>query len=180
MYVHTYIHAYICTCILYAQQILDSLLIGSLQYTECDLFCIFRHFCTVPSIFLLHVSRVLSLLIGCQIILTKEMEGLLLRLPKVTRNFYVDGFKPQPHWSSLCTVFICTYIYTIHYVCRRRVLVPRFVTPPGVQNTEDCTSNLIQMNFSLCTLSLIWQPLLHGDSILCIIHTCVYGGHNFR
>jgi ferredoxin-2, mitochondrial len=35
--------------------------------------------------------------LGCQIILTKELEGLELRLPKATRNFYVDGHKPKPH-----------------------------------------------------------------------------------
>ncbi|CAH0718387.1 unnamed protein product, partial [Brenthis ino] len=35
--------------------------------------------------------------LGCQIILTKEMEGMELSLPKATRNFYVDGHKPAPH-----------------------------------------------------------------------------------
>lgn len=35
--------------------------------------------------------------LGCQIILTKELEGLELELPKATRNFYVDGHKPKPH-----------------------------------------------------------------------------------
>ncbi|XP_063709518.1 adrenodoxin-like protein 1, mitochondrial [Culicoides brevitarsis] len=35
--------------------------------------------------------------LGCQIILTKEMDGMELRLPKATRNFYVDGHKPKPH-----------------------------------------------------------------------------------
>lgn len=35
--------------------------------------------------------------LGCQIILTKEMEGMKLTLPAVTRNFYVDGHVPQPH-----------------------------------------------------------------------------------
>jgi len=35
--------------------------------------------------------------LGCQIILTKELEGLKLELPKATRNFYVDGHKPKPH-----------------------------------------------------------------------------------
>ena len=34
---------------------------------------------------------------GCQIILTKEFEGLEVTLPKATRNFYVDGHVPQPH-----------------------------------------------------------------------------------
>lgn len=37
--------------------------------------------------------------LGCQIILTKEMEGMVLTLPKVTRNFYVDGHVPKPHWQ---------------------------------------------------------------------------------
>ncbi|KAF6024999.1 Fdxh [Bugula neritina] len=35
--------------------------------------------------------------LGCQIILTKEMEGMRLTLPKATRNFYVDGHVPTPH-----------------------------------------------------------------------------------
>ncbi|XP_055371949.1 adrenodoxin-like protein 1, mitochondrial [Condylostylus longicornis] len=35
--------------------------------------------------------------LGCQIILTKEMNGMTLELPKATRNFYVDGHKPKPH-----------------------------------------------------------------------------------
>ncbi|CAI9728824.1 1, mitochondrial [Octopus vulgaris] len=35
--------------------------------------------------------------LGCQIILTKELEGLELTLPPATRNFYVDGHEPTPH-----------------------------------------------------------------------------------
>ncbi|XP_012219386.1 adrenodoxin-like protein 1, mitochondrial [Linepithema humile] len=35
--------------------------------------------------------------LGCQIILTKELDGIELRLPKATRNFYVDGHTPAPH-----------------------------------------------------------------------------------
>jgi len=35
--------------------------------------------------------------LGCQIILTKELDGIELTLPKATRNFYVDGHVPQPH-----------------------------------------------------------------------------------
>ncbi|KAK3767133.1 hypothetical protein RRG08_018005 [Elysia crispata] len=35
--------------------------------------------------------------LGCQIILTKELEGIEVTLPKATRNFYVDGHVPQPH-----------------------------------------------------------------------------------
>ncbi len=35
--------------------------------------------------------------LGCQVILTKELEGIELRLPRATKNFYVDGHKPQPH-----------------------------------------------------------------------------------
>lgn len=35
--------------------------------------------------------------LGCQIKLTKELEGMELTLPKATRNFYVDGHKPKPH-----------------------------------------------------------------------------------
>ncbi|CAF4888447.1 unnamed protein product [Pieris macdunnoughi] len=35
--------------------------------------------------------------LGCQITLTKDLEGMELKLPKATRNFYVDGHKPTPH-----------------------------------------------------------------------------------
>ncbi|XP_034401257.1 ferredoxin-2, mitochondrial isoform X2 [Cyclopterus lumpus] len=35
--------------------------------------------------------------LGCQIILKPELEGIELTLPKVTRNFYVDGHVPKPH-----------------------------------------------------------------------------------
>lgn len=35
--------------------------------------------------------------LGCQILLTPELEGAHFILPKVTRNFYVDGHVPKPH-----------------------------------------------------------------------------------
>ncbi|CAI4229521.1 unnamed protein product [Auanema sp. JU1783] len=35
--------------------------------------------------------------LGCQIILRKDMDGLTVTLPQMTRNFYVDGHVPQPH-----------------------------------------------------------------------------------
>ncbi|KAM8773029.1 ferredoxin-2, mitochondrial [Acanthopagrus schlegelii] len=35
--------------------------------------------------------------LGCQITLTRELDGIELTLPKVTRNFYVDGHVPKPH-----------------------------------------------------------------------------------
>ncbi|XP_046404019.1 adrenodoxin-like protein 1, mitochondrial [Ischnura elegans] len=35
--------------------------------------------------------------LGCQIILTKELDNIELQLPAATRNFYVDGHKPKPH-----------------------------------------------------------------------------------
>ncbi|KAJ8404137.1 hypothetical protein AAFF_G00339100 [Aldrovandia affinis] len=35
--------------------------------------------------------------LGCQIILTHEMEGIELTVPAITRNFYVDGHVPAPH-----------------------------------------------------------------------------------
>ena len=34
---------------------------------------------------LTHTSR-----LGCQIMITKEMEGMEVKLPSATRNFYVD------------------------------------------------------------------------------------------
>jgi len=35
--------------------------------------------------------------LGCQLIITPAEEGLILRLPRATANFYVDGHVPQPH-----------------------------------------------------------------------------------
>lgn len=35
--------------------------------------------------------------LGCQIILTKDLDGIEIKLPKATRNFYVDGHTPKPH-----------------------------------------------------------------------------------
>ena len=35
--------------------------------------------------------------LGCQIILDKHLDGIRVTLPPITRNFYVDGHKPQPH-----------------------------------------------------------------------------------
>ncbi|XP_036409316.1 ferredoxin-2, mitochondrial-like [Megalops cyprinoides] len=35
--------------------------------------------------------------LGCQIIVTPELDGIELTLPRVTRNFYVDGHVPAPH-----------------------------------------------------------------------------------
>ena len=35
--------------------------------------------------------------LGCQIILSQELDGIVLKLPRATKNFYVDGHKPQPH-----------------------------------------------------------------------------------
>ena len=35
--------------------------------------------------------------LGCQITVTSDMEGVVLEMPKATRNFYVDGHKPKPH-----------------------------------------------------------------------------------
>ncbi|KAM8960935.1 ferredoxin-2, mitochondrial [Pelodytes ibericus] len=35
--------------------------------------------------------------LGCQIIITPELNGAVFTLPKITRNFYVDGHVPKPH-----------------------------------------------------------------------------------
>jgi len=35
--------------------------------------------------------------LGCQICLTKKLDGMLATIPKATRNFYVDGHVPKPH-----------------------------------------------------------------------------------
>ena len=35
--------------------------------------------------------------LGCQVKVTEQFEGIEVKLPKATRNFYVDGHKPKPH-----------------------------------------------------------------------------------
>lgn len=35
--------------------------------------------------------------LGCQIILNKDLEGMVVKLPRATANFYVDGHVPEPH-----------------------------------------------------------------------------------
>eukprot|EP00542_Grammatophora_oceanica_P021305 CAMPEP_0194040348 /NCGR_PEP_ID=MMETSP0009_2-20130614/12369_1 /TAXON_ID=210454 /ORGANISM="Grammatophora oceanica, Strain CCMP 410" /LENGTH=169 /DNA_ID=CAMNT_0038683465 /DNA_START=142 /DNA_END=651 /DNA_ORIENTATION=- len=35
--------------------------------------------------------------LGCQIIVTEDMDGIEFEMPKATRNFYVDGHVPKPH-----------------------------------------------------------------------------------
>ena len=35
--------------------------------------------------------------LGCQIILSKALDGMEVTLPAHTRNFYVDGHVPEPH-----------------------------------------------------------------------------------
>ena len=48
-------------------------------------------------LFFMFSSLLIMFVSGCQIILTKEMEGMELTLPMATKNFYVDGHVPQPH-----------------------------------------------------------------------------------
>ena len=35
--------------------------------------------------------------LGCQIIVKEDMDGVTLKMPSATRNFYVDGHVPKPH-----------------------------------------------------------------------------------
>ncbi|XP_055610549.1 adrenodoxin-like protein 1, mitochondrial [Uranotaenia lowii] len=77
---------------------------ASLACTTCHVYVIGDHLDRLPASeekeddlldmapFLKENSR-----LGCQIKLTKELEGLELQLPLATRNFYVDGHKPKPH-----------------------------------------------------------------------------------
>jgi len=77
---------------------------ASLACTTCHVYVESSHFNALPEAddkendlldmapFLRENSR-----LGCQIILTKELDGIHLRLPQATRNFYVDGHKPKPH-----------------------------------------------------------------------------------
>ena len=35
--------------------------------------------------------------LGCQVKVTKDMEGMTVQIPSASRNFYVDGHVPKPH-----------------------------------------------------------------------------------
>lgn len=35
--------------------------------------------------------------LGCQVTIDESMDNMLITLPVATRNFYIDGHKPQPH-----------------------------------------------------------------------------------
>ena len=35
--------------------------------------------------------------LGCQVYVTKEMDGMTVTIPSASRNFYVDGHVPKPH-----------------------------------------------------------------------------------
>jgi ferredoxin-2, mitochondrial len=35
--------------------------------------------------------------LGCQVVVTPDMDGITVQLPAATRNFYVDGHVPVPH-----------------------------------------------------------------------------------
>ncbi|XP_077300590.1 adrenodoxin-like protein 1, mitochondrial Ferredoxin 1 [Arctopsyche grandis] len=77
---------------------------ASLACTTCHVYVCSKHLDILPEAtekeddlldmapFLKENSR-----LGCQVSLTKELEGLEVQLPPVTRNFYVDGHKPTPH-----------------------------------------------------------------------------------
>ncbi|CAI2382859.1 unnamed protein product [Moneuplotes crassus] len=35
--------------------------------------------------------------LGCQVFVTKDMDGMTVKIPEASRNFYVDGHVPKPH-----------------------------------------------------------------------------------
>ncbi|KAK9768342.1 mitochondrial matrix iron-sulfur protein [Basidiobolus ranarum] len=35
--------------------------------------------------------------LGCQVIMTPELDGITCKIPSATRNMAVDGYKPKPH-----------------------------------------------------------------------------------
>ena len=71
-----------CTCHVYVETHFDKL--DELDEEEEDMLDL------AP--FLQENSR-----LSCQIILEKDIDGLIVRLPSATRNFYVDGHKPSHH-----------------------------------------------------------------------------------
>ncbi|CAM4796149.1 unnamed protein product [Rotaria magnacalcarata] len=41
--------------------------------------------------------QMIYFILGCQIVLKKDLDGAEFTLPQATRNYYVDGHKPKPH-----------------------------------------------------------------------------------
>ncbi|KAL3908934.1 MAG: hypothetical protein SGILL_008292, partial [Bacillariaceae sp.] len=39
--------------------------------------------------------------LGCQVLITPQMDGLTVEMPKATRNFYVDGHVPQREYLHI-------------------------------------------------------------------------------
>ena len=35
--------------------------------------------------------------LGCQIVLTRDLDGMTIKIPEYSVNFYVDGHVPEPH-----------------------------------------------------------------------------------
>ena len=52
--------------------------------------------------------------LGCQIFLSEDLNGMRIRLPRATKNFYVDGHKPQPHWPINAIVITSNIGHAIH------------------------------------------------------------------
>lgn len=59
---------------------------------KCDMFWICSCFISSLGVWYPPSSR-----LGCQVVVSKDLEGMRVTLPPATRNMAVDGFVPQPH-----------------------------------------------------------------------------------
>ena len=92
-----------CTCHVYVENHHDRLVNEELDEEEEDMLDL------AP--FLQENSR-----LACQIILEKDIDGLVVRLPSATRNFYVDGHKPSHHWYFLLHSFVTKLNHTLNKI----------------------------------------------------------------
>ncbi|KAF6769568.1 hypothetical protein AHF37_12270 [Paragonimus kellicotti] len=58
--------------------------------------------------------------LSCQIILTKELDGMEITLPQATRNFYVDGSRTETALIGNLLLFTSSDLPSFLSVCERR------------------------------------------------------------
>ena len=105
--------------------------------------------------------------LGCQIVLTRELDGIELTLPQATRNFYVDGSVPKPHWIIiqyyllfvLVTLNI-TILKILYLICIRVLSVLRsiftLISLWKNANHSNQSFTLLDLSMSVTMQGLCW------------------------
>jgi len=61
------------------------------------LLCVYTQMCVCVCVYVCVCVCVWRSRLGCQVIITEDMDGMEIQLPDATRNFSVDGHKPAHH-----------------------------------------------------------------------------------